>query len=120
MHHRNYIHQNPLERKMIDDAGTYRYCSAFPGFKLDSWPPAAKAAIFEATPIGTSGTRALPDSPKTAADPSLRSGRRLQSHRVASLRVTPAKRRHFATSYFLARGGIRETSTGSNSNFGSS
>src|SRR5579864_2991030 len=27
---------------------------------------------------------------------------------------------HFAASYFLARGGISETSTGSNSNFGSS
>jgi hypothetical protein len=25
-------------------APEYRYCSAFPGFKLDAWPPAAEAA----------------------------------------------------------------------------
>jgi putative transposase len=43
VHHRNYIHQNPVERRMVDDPAEYRYCSAFPGFKLDPWPPAAKA-----------------------------------------------------------------------------
>jgi putative transposase len=32
--HRNYIHQNPVERN----------CSAFPGFRVDAWPPVAKAA----------------------------------------------------------------------------
>jgi putative transposase len=42
--HRNYIHQNPVERKLVETASDYRYCSAFPGFKLDAWPPAAKAA----------------------------------------------------------------------------
>src|SRR5208337_4608369 len=44
-------------------------------------------------PTGTSGTRALPGL---------------------------SERRHFAASYFLGRGGISDTSTGSNSNFGSS
>jgi hypothetical protein len=49
-------------RKLVSDSREYRYCSAFPEFKLDSWPSAAKAAIFEGASIGTSGTRALPDS----------------------------------------------------------
>ena len=43
-HHQNYIHQNPVERRMVVDPSAYRYCSAFPGFKLDSWPPAAKSS----------------------------------------------------------------------------
>jgi putative transposase len=42
--HRNYIHQNPVERRLVENASQYRYSSAFPGFKLDAWPPAAKAA----------------------------------------------------------------------------
>jgi putative transposase len=45
MHHRNYIHRNPVERRIVSDPSEYRYCSAFPGFKLDPWPPAAKAEI---------------------------------------------------------------------------
>jgi len=61
-HHQNYIHQNPVKRRIVDDSTKYRYCSAFPGFKLDSWPPAAKAAFSKAVPTGTSGTRALPGS----------------------------------------------------------
>jgi len=44
-HHRSYIHQNPVERRIVTDPSQYRYCSAFPGFKLDPWPPAAKAEI---------------------------------------------------------------------------
>lgn len=44
-HHRNYIHQNPVERKLGDNASEYRYSSAFPGFKLDPWPAVAKAEI---------------------------------------------------------------------------
>ena len=44
-HHRNYIHQNPVERKLVQNASEYRYSSAFPGFKLDPWPAAAKAEI---------------------------------------------------------------------------
>jgi putative transposase len=42
--HRDYIHQNPVERRLVESASQYRYCSAFPGFKLDAWPPVAKAA----------------------------------------------------------------------------
>ena len=42
--HRVYIHQNPVEGKLVERTVEYRYCSAFPGFRLDEWPPAAKAA----------------------------------------------------------------------------
>src|SRR5206468_142335 len=62
MHHRDYIHQNPVARKIVNDPYEYRYCSAYPGFKLDTRPSAAQAEIFGSTPIGTSGTRALPGS----------------------------------------------------------
>jgi len=43
--HRLYIHQNPVMGKLVANAAEYRYCSAFPGFRLDAWPPAAEAAI---------------------------------------------------------------------------
>jgi putative transposase len=49
MHHRNYIHQNPVEQGIVVDPSDYRYSSAFPGFKLDLWPPAAKAATLRAS-----------------------------------------------------------------------
>ena len=42
--HRAYIHENPVKRGLVECASEYRYCSAYPGFKLDSWPSAAKAA----------------------------------------------------------------------------
>jgi putative transposase len=42
--HRNYIHENPVKRWLVESASDYGYCSAFPGFKLDSWPSAAEAA----------------------------------------------------------------------------
>ena len=42
--HVEYIHQNPVKRGLVERACEYRYGSAFPGFKLDRWPPAAKAA----------------------------------------------------------------------------
>jgi putative transposase len=42
--HREYIHQNPVKRLLVLNASDFRYCSAFPGFKLDRWPSAAKAA----------------------------------------------------------------------------
>ncbi len=48
-HHRNYIHRNPVERKLVNDPAEYRYCSAFPGFKLDAWPSAAEAANLKAS-----------------------------------------------------------------------
>ena len=43
--HRLYIHQNPVMGKLVASPQEYRYSSAFPGFKLDPWPPAAKAAL---------------------------------------------------------------------------
>jgi REP-associated tyrosine transposase len=43
--HREYIHDNPVARRLVDLAMEYRYCSAYPGFKLDGLPPAAKAAV---------------------------------------------------------------------------
>jgi putative transposase len=43
--HLLYIHQNPVMGKLVGSAAEYRYGSAFPGFKLDTWPPAAEAAI---------------------------------------------------------------------------
>jgi putative transposase len=45
LHHQNYIHRNPVERKLVNDPCEYRYCSAYPGFKIDPWPAAAKAEI---------------------------------------------------------------------------
>ncbi len=49
-HHRNYIHQNPVVGKLVAAPSEYRYCSAFPGFKLDPWPPAAEAAVLGMSP----------------------------------------------------------------------
>jgi putative transposase len=49
VHHRNYIHRNPVERRIVTDSTEYRYCSAFPGFKLDPWPSAAEAANLRAS-----------------------------------------------------------------------
>jgi putative transposase len=43
--HSLYIHQNPVVAKLVENAAEYRYCSAFPGFKLDPWPSAAEADI---------------------------------------------------------------------------
>jgi len=42
--HRSYIHENPVRRGIVKSSSEYRYCSAFPGFKLDGWPSAAEAA----------------------------------------------------------------------------
>jgi len=49
IHNRNYIHQNPVERGIVTDPSEYRYCSAYHGFKLDPWPPAAEAARLKAS-----------------------------------------------------------------------
>ena len=59
--HLKYIHQNPVVARIVIDPREYRYCSAFPGFKLDPWPSAAEAGPGNEL-IGTSGTRALPNS----------------------------------------------------------
>jgi putative transposase len=42
VHHRNYIHQNPAVARIVLAPCEYRYCSAFPGFKLDPWPERLK------------------------------------------------------------------------------
>jgi len=42
--HRRYIHQNPVKQGLVQNASGYRCSSAYPGFKLDGWPSAAKAA----------------------------------------------------------------------------
>ena len=42
--HRGYIHENPVKRGLVVSSSEYRYSSAFPGFKLDGWRSAAKAA----------------------------------------------------------------------------
>jgi putative transposase len=42
--HRTYIHRNPVKRGLVEKPRDYRYCSAYPGFKLDAWPSAAEAA----------------------------------------------------------------------------
>jgi len=43
--HRDYIHQNPVKRGLVELASEYRYCSAFPGFKLDERAAAAEAVV---------------------------------------------------------------------------
>ena len=43
--HRDYIHQNPVKRKMVERATEYRYSSAYPGFRLDERTSAAEAAM---------------------------------------------------------------------------
>jgi putative transposase len=37
-HHQTYIHQNPVARRLVSQAGMYRYSSAFSGYKLDACP----------------------------------------------------------------------------------
>jgi putative transposase len=41
--HREYILNNPVKRRLSATPQEYRLCSAYPGYKLDPWPPAAKA-----------------------------------------------------------------------------
>jgi putative transposase len=50
--HRGYIDQNPVKRGLVQDPAEYRFCSAFPGFRLDCWPSAAKAVAVKAS-VGT-------------------------------------------------------------------
>src|SRR5438067_5845030 len=64
--HRGYIHDNPVAHRLVDRAMEYRYCSAYPGFKLDGLPSGLKPQLRKAR-VGTSGTRAL--SVLTAATP---------------------------------------------------
>jgi putative transposase len=39
--HREYIHDNPVAGRLAERVTEYRYCSAYPGFKLDELPSAA-------------------------------------------------------------------------------
>ena len=48
-HHRMYIHRNPVERKLVVNACEFRYCSAFPGFRLDPWHSAAEAGLLSSS-----------------------------------------------------------------------
>jgi REP-associated tyrosine transposase len=41
--HRDYIHQNPVKRGLVECPMEYRYCSAYPGFKLDEQTSVAEA-----------------------------------------------------------------------------
>jgi putative transposase len=43
LHHQNYTHRNPVERGLVKNPSEFRYSSAFPGYRLDPWPSAAKA-----------------------------------------------------------------------------
>jgi putative transposase len=43
--HLEYIHDNPAKRSLVEQASQYRFCSAYPGFKLDELPSAAEAAV---------------------------------------------------------------------------
>jgi putative transposase len=43
--HRSYIHQNPVERGLVERAVQYQLCSAYPGYKLDERTPPAKADV---------------------------------------------------------------------------
>jgi putative transposase len=38
--HREYVHQNPVKRGLVRSPREYKFCSAFPGFRLDAWPSA--------------------------------------------------------------------------------
>ena len=40
--HRIYIHQNPVGGKILGNPAEYRYCSAYPGFKLMCGPQRLK------------------------------------------------------------------------------
>jgi putative transposase len=37
--HRNYVHQNPVEARLVKTASQYPYSSAFPGAEIDPVPP---------------------------------------------------------------------------------
>lgn len=58
--HQLYIHQNPVMGKLAANPADYRYCSAFPGFKMDPWPPAAESRNPCKRLSGTTGSHTLP------------------------------------------------------------
>jgi putative transposase len=46
---RVYVLNNPVKRHLAASPEQYRYCSAYPGYKSDPWPSAAKAVAAKAT-----------------------------------------------------------------------
>ena len=65
--HRGYIHQNPVKRGLVRNAAEYRFSSAFPGFRLDGWPPAGTPSVtpFRANSTPGKGTAsAVPNKTK--------------------------------------------------------
>ncbi len=44
--HVHYIHLNPVKKHLCDTPAAYRYCSAFPGWKLDPVPQGLKPRGF--------------------------------------------------------------------------
>ena len=48
--HRRYIRNNPVKRRLAEWPEQYPYCSAYPGYKLDAWPPSAAEAAHSRTP----------------------------------------------------------------------
>ena len=46
--HREYLLNNSVKRYLAALPEQYRYCSAYPGYKLDPWPSAAKAVVAKA------------------------------------------------------------------------
>jgi len=50
--HRDYIHLNPVQARLVASPEAYCYSLAHPGFVLDPAPPAAEAPV-SCTPYGT-------------------------------------------------------------------
>jgi putative transposase len=42
--HCDYIHQNPVKRRLAESETEYRYSSAYPGYRLDPWTTADAGA----------------------------------------------------------------------------
>lgn len=43
--HRNYVHNNPVRRELVERAEQYKYSSANGAYEVDPYPSAAKAEI---------------------------------------------------------------------------
>jgi hypothetical protein len=44
---REYIHNNPVKRRLVSEAGLYPYSSAHSGFELDAVPQGLKPISFQ-------------------------------------------------------------------------
>ena len=54
---REYIHDNPVKRRMADSPSNYAFSSAHPGFELDPPPPRLKAL---SCPVADGIAKAMP------------------------------------------------------------